>query len=274
MPSHALGHTKPDTSTRLRASDGFATRAIRAGQDPCAATGATIVPVYQTATFTVDGPGDDKGFDYSRTANPTRSAFEAQIAALEGRRVRPRVRVGDGGGRGRMRTAAPGDHLVATRDCLWRHLPLLRRRPRAGRDRRARSSTRRARTASPPRCGPTTKLLWIETPTNPLLRVADIAAIAALRTARADARGRQHVLFAVLSAPARTRRRRRRPLDDQVRQRPQRRRRRRARPRRPAALRGARVLSKRRRRRARPAGRLPDAARREDARVAHAAART
>ena len=69
------------TSThRCRPDDGFATRAIRAGQDPCSATGSTVVPIYQTATFTQEAVGVTKGFDYSRSGNPTRLALERQLA--------------------------------------------------------------------------------------------------------------------------------------------------------------------------------------------------
>ena len=84
MATKPSAHSVPDTSTRSRPSDGFATRAIRAGQDPCASTGSTVVPIYQTATFTQDAVGVDKGFDYSRTGNPTRLALERQLAELEG----------------------------------------------------------------------------------------------------------------------------------------------------------------------------------------------
>ncbi len=63
---------------------GFATRAIHAGQDPDPATGATIVPIYQTSTYTQEAPGQHKGYEYSRTGNPTRAALEECVAALEG----------------------------------------------------------------------------------------------------------------------------------------------------------------------------------------------
>jgi cystathionine gamma-lyase len=181
MPSNALGRTKPDTSTRLRATDGFATRAIRAGQDPCLATGATIVPVYQTATFTVDGPSDDKGFDYSRTANPTRSAFEAQIAALEGGAHGLAFASGMAAVAAVCAQLRPGDHIVATRDLYggtYRFFVDVLQP--AGISCTFADTTRPNDVAAALR--PATKLLWIETPTNPLLRVADIAALAAFRT--------------------------------------------------------------------------------------------
>ena len=62
---------------------GFSTRAIRVGQDPDATTGSSIVPIYQTATYTQQAPGSHRGYDYSRTANPTRTALEKQLASLE-----------------------------------------------------------------------------------------------------------------------------------------------------------------------------------------------
>src|SRR5262249_23100457 len=67
-----------------RPSDGFSTRAIHAGQGPDPATGATIVPIYATSTFTQEAPGQHKGYEYSRSGNPTRAALEACLAALEG----------------------------------------------------------------------------------------------------------------------------------------------------------------------------------------------
>src|SRR5213595_3315961 len=63
---------------------GFATRAIHAGQDPDPATGATIVPIYATSTYTQAGPGQHKGYEYSRSGNPTRTALETCLASLEG----------------------------------------------------------------------------------------------------------------------------------------------------------------------------------------------
>ena len=63
---------------------GFSTRAIHAGQDPDPATGATVVPIYATSTYTQEAPGQHKGYEYSRSGNPTRTALETCLAALEG----------------------------------------------------------------------------------------------------------------------------------------------------------------------------------------------
>src|SRR5579859_8194721 len=96
MPNDAFGHPQPTSRTASAsagrageadvATRGFATRAIWTGQKPCSATGSTIVPVYQTATFTQDAVGVHKGYDYSRSGNPTRTALETQLADLEGAR--------------------------------------------------------------------------------------------------------------------------------------------------------------------------------------------
>jgi len=95
---------------------GFSTRAIWSGQDPCAATGATIVPVYQTATFTLPEIGVTKGFDYSRTVNPTRSAMERQLAALEGAGFASSFGSGMAAVAGATSLLSSGDHIVAARD--------------------------------------------------------------------------------------------------------------------------------------------------------------
>ena len=71
------------------AHDHFATRAIHAGQDPDPATGATVVPIYATSTFTQEAPGQHRGYEYSRSGNPTRAALEQCLASLEGAK-RPR----------------------------------------------------------------------------------------------------------------------------------------------------------------------------------------
>ncbi len=163
------------------APKGFSTRAIWAGQQPCPATGATIVPVYQTATFTLQEPGVTKGFDYSRTVNPTRTAMERQLAALENGKHGIAFGSGMAAVNGAVSLLGMGDHLLATRDIY--------------------GGTHRLFTQVLSRCGievtfvdttdvdavlaatrPNTRLLWLETPSNPTLRLCDIAAI--VRTKR------------------------------------------------------------------------------------------
>jgi cystathionine beta-lyase/cystathionine gamma-synthase len=185
MPFSTNGHaqnTAPAATPEPSAVaySGFATRAIRVGQDPCRATGATIVPVYQTATFTQASVGVTKGYDYSRSGNPTREALERQLAALED------VRFGVAFASGMAAVASvaallrSGDHIVANLGIYGgTHRLFTAVLPRYGitatfadlRDPQALRGALR----------PETRLVWIETPSNPLLDLVDIAAIARLR---------------------------------------------------------------------------------------------
>jgi cystathionine beta-lyase/cystathionine gamma-synthase len=184
MPSLTLGHSDPATPAtgRYRASDRFETRAIRAGQEPCAATGATIPPIYQTATFTLDSVGVDRGFDYSRTGNPTRLALERQLAALEDGRFAAAFASGMAAVAAACCTLRAGDHVVATGDLYggtYRYFSEVLSRNGVTVSFVDTTDLRALEAA----IGPRTRLIWLETPTNPLLRVADIGAIAALKRA-------------------------------------------------------------------------------------------
>ena len=184
MPNNAFGHSQPTSPTGSAEADvatrGFATRAIRTGQDPCSATGATIVPVYQTATFTQTAVGQTKGFDYSRSGNPTRLALERQLADLEGARFATAYGSGMAAVNGACALLSAGDHIVATKDIYGgTHRLFSDVFPRYGItttyvDMCDIDATRAA-------IRPNTKMFWVETPSNPLLRITDIAAIAALR---------------------------------------------------------------------------------------------
>jgi cystathionine beta-lyase/cystathionine gamma-synthase len=161
-------------------SRGFSTRAIRSGQDPCSATGATIVPVYQTATFTLPDVGVTKGYDYSRTVNPTRSALERQLADLE------EAQYASTFGSGMAAVAAiaallrTGDHILATLDIYGgTHRLLTKVLPRYGIETTFVDMCDLEATRAAIR--PNTKLFWAETPTNPVLKVIDIRAIASLK---------------------------------------------------------------------------------------------
>src|ERR1700736_401199 len=180
MSTKPSAHSAPDTRTRCRPSDGFATRAIRAGQDPCASTGSTVVPIYQTATFTQAAVGVDKGFDYSRTGNPTRLALERQLAELEGGAFGAAFGSGMAAIFGACSLLQTGDHLVATSDCYGGTYRLfVDELSRYGIETTFVDTTDLDAVRAALR--PNTKLLWIETPTNPLLRVADLRALAALK---------------------------------------------------------------------------------------------
>lgn len=161
---------------------GFATRAVWSGQDPCPATGATIVPVYQSVTFSLPKVGSTRGYDYSRTLNPTRSALERQLADLEGGRYCYTFGSGMAAVAGACSLLKSGDHLVATRDIYGgTHRLFTQVLARYGigvtfvdmTDLRTVEKVTQSNT----------RLLWLETPSNPVLKLCDIAAIAARRPA-------------------------------------------------------------------------------------------
>jgi cystathionine beta-lyase/cystathionine gamma-synthase len=161
------------------ADQGFATRAIHAGQDPDPGTGATIVPIYATSTFTQEAPGRHKGYEYSRSGNPTRSALETCLASLEGGERALAFASGLAATTAVLSTLRPGDEVAAAADLYGGTFRLLERvfRPWGLVPRYTDEPTVEGFAAI---LGPATKLVWIETPTNPLLQIIDIAAVAEL----------------------------------------------------------------------------------------------
>src|SRR5215218_1917089 len=162
---------------------GFATRAIHAGQDADPATGATVVPIYATSTYTQEAPGRHKGFEYSRSGNPTRAALETCLAALEGGERGLAFASGLAATTAVLSTLRPGDEVAAAADLYGGTFRLLERvfRPWGLVARYTEDARPEAFAAI---LTPATKLVWVETPTNPLLQVVDIAAIAELAHAR------------------------------------------------------------------------------------------
>jgi cystathionine beta-lyase/cystathionine gamma-synthase len=161
---------------------GFSTRAVWSGQEACPATGATIVPVYQTATFTLPEIGVTKGFDYSRTVNPTRCAMERQLAALEGGTFASAFASGMAAVAGATSLLSCGDHIIATRDIYGgTHRLFTTVLSRYGIDVTFVDTSNACETWAAAR--PNTRLLWLETPSNPLLRLCDLEALARLRPA-------------------------------------------------------------------------------------------
>ena len=157
------------------AGSGFSTRAIHAGQDPDPATGATIVPIYQTSTYTQEAPGRHKGYEYSRTANPTRTALEECVAALEGADYALAFASGLAATTAVMSLLSPGDHVVAGDDLYGGTYRLFDKvLPRSGGLEFTYADTTDAASVEEA-LRPETRLLWIETPTNPLLTISDIA---------------------------------------------------------------------------------------------------
>ncbi|HEX2182466.1 MAG TPA: cystathionine gamma-synthase [Rubrobacteraceae bacterium] len=162
----------------------FATRAIHAGQDPDPATGATIVPIYQTSTYTQEAPGQHKGYEYSRTGNPTRTALEECVASLEGGEYGLAFASGLAATVATMSLLSPGDHVVAGDDLYGGTYRLFDKvLPRTGgleftyADTTDPGSVEKA-------LRPETRLLWIETPTNPMLTLSDIAELAGMARER------------------------------------------------------------------------------------------
>ncbi len=158
----------------------FSTAAIHAGQGADPATGATIVPIYQTSTYTQDAVGAHKGYDYSRTVNPTRAALETQIAALEGADFGCAFASGMAATTALMYALSPGDHVVATDDMYGGTYRLFARvLERYGLEFTYVDMADMAAVRAAIR--PNTKMFWLETPTNPLLKLIDIAGVAALK---------------------------------------------------------------------------------------------
>ncbi len=157
--------------------NGFATRAIHAGQDADPTTGATVVPIYATSTYTQSAPGAHKGFEYSRTGNPTRAALETCLASLEGGERGLAFASGLAATSAVLSTLRPGDEVAAAADLYGGTYRLLEKvfAPWG-------LVTRYTEDASPAGFAKIltsrTKLAWIETPTNPLLQIVDIAGIA------------------------------------------------------------------------------------------------
>ncbi len=158
----------------------FATKAIHVGQEPDPTTGATIVPIYQTSTYTQTAVGQHKGFDYSRTINPTRVALERQLASLEGARFGTAFSSGMAATSAVLGLLSSGDHAVVSDDLYggtYRLFARVLERYGIGFTYVDMSDVEAVSEA----VRPSTKLFWIETPTNPLLRIVDIGAIASLR---------------------------------------------------------------------------------------------
>ena len=156
---------------------GFSTRAIHAGQDADPATGATVVPIYATSTYTQEAPGKHKGYEYSRSGNPTRAALETCLAALEEGERGLAFASGLAASTAVLSTLKPGDEVAAAADLYGGTYRLLEKvfKPWGL---VARYTDDPAAAGFAKIVTPKTKLVWIETPTNPLLQILDIAAIA------------------------------------------------------------------------------------------------
>jgi len=163
---------------------GFETRAIHAGGGPAPATGAVNTPVYLSSTFEQDAVGVHRGYEYARTANPTRASLEANLAALEGAAAGFAFASGMAAEDAVLRLLAPGDHLILPNDAYGGTYRLATRvHAPAGLAVDTVDLVDVAALEAAWR--PATRMVWVETPTNPLLRVVDIAAVAEIAHARA-----------------------------------------------------------------------------------------
>ncbi len=154
----------------------FDTRCVRAAIEPDPTTGAIVPPIYQTATFVLPGIGEDRGFDYTRSSNPTRQLLEEQMAAIEGTRYGTAFASGMSAVDAVMRLFKAGDHIVSSDDVYGGVSRLFNRiLTNFGLDFTYVDSSDPAAVAAAIR--PETKMVWIETPTNPLLKVSDVEAV-------------------------------------------------------------------------------------------------
>jgi cystathionine gamma-lyase len=173
----------------VQAQHGFATRAIHAGQEPDPTTGAIMTPIYATSTYVQSSPGVHKGYDYARTGNPTRTALETCVADLESGARGLAFGSGLAGMATLLDALDAGAHVVASDDLYGGTYRLFEN----VRKRSAGLSTSFVDMADPARLRsairPETKMLWVETPSNPLLKLVDLAAVAKI--------AREHDLIAV-----------------------------------------------------------------------------
>jgi cystathionine beta-lyase/cystathionine gamma-synthase len=189
----------------------FATVCIHAGQTPDPSTGAIITPIFQTSTYVQEGLGRHKGYEYARTQNPTRAALEANLAAIEGGRAAFAFASGMAAIDAVVSRLASGDHVVVTENVYGGTYRLFDRvLPRHGLtftfvDTADLEATQRAMTSR-------TKLVFLETPTNPVLRLTDLSAVATIaHDGGASVAVDNHLRQSVSAAAVRPRRRHRHP---------------------------------------------------------------
>jgi cystathionine beta-lyase/cystathionine gamma-synthase len=163
---------------------GFATRCVHAGQEPDPTTGAVMMPIYTTSTYVQQSPGVHKGYDYARTKNPTRMAFERCIADLEGGSAGFAFASGVAAIATTLECLDAGSHIIAVDDLYGGSRRLFERvrRRSAALDITYLDFTDMAAVEAAMR--PATRMIWIETPTNPLLKLVDLERVAALAKTR------------------------------------------------------------------------------------------
>ncbi len=179
-------------------AQGFATRAIHGGQSVDPSTGAVMPPIYATSTYAQSAPGVHQGYEYSRTHNPTRFAYERCVAALEGGTRGFAFASGMAASATVLELLDAGSHVIATDDLYGGSLRLFERVRRRSAGLRFSYADLADPAALDPLVEAGTRMLWIETPTNPLLKLVDIAAVAE----RAHRHGLQVVVDNTFASPA------------------------------------------------------------------------
>jgi cystathionine beta-lyase/cystathionine gamma-synthase len=170
--------------TEKKRPRGFATRAIHAGQSPDPSTGAVMPPIYATSTYAQQSPGVHKGYEYSRTQNPTRMAYERCIADLEGAMHGFAFASGMAATSTVLELLPAGSHVVAMDDLYGGTFRLFERVRRISANLDVTYTDLGRAGALEAALKPATRMVWIETPTNPTLRLVDIAAVAAVARGR------------------------------------------------------------------------------------------
>lgn len=158
----------------------FATRAIHAGQEPCPLTGAIVTPVYTASTYVQDGIGANKGFDYSRSGNPTRHTLEACLADLDGAAAAYTFPSGLAAGATVVELLEAGSEIVAHYDLYGGVYRLLMDVKTKANGHKVKFIDFSDKTALEAAVSDNTAMLWFETPSNPTLRIIDIAHVSAL----------------------------------------------------------------------------------------------
>ncbi|HEV2083232.1 MAG TPA: cystathionine gamma-synthase [Brevundimonas sp.] len=167
----------------IRNRQGFSTRAIHAGQRPDPTTGAVMTPIYATSTYAQESPGVNKGYEYARGKNPTREAFEACLADLEGGTHAFGFASGMAATSTALELLDAGSHIVTGDDLYggsWRLFERVRRRS-AGLDFAYVDMSDLASVEAA--ITPKTRMIWAETPTNPLMKLADVAGLSKIAKA-------------------------------------------------------------------------------------------
>jgi cystathionine gamma-lyase len=162
---------------------GFGTKAIHAGIEPEPITGAIMTPIFQTSTYVQESPGKNKGYEYSRTHNPTRTVLQDNIAALEGAKHALCFSSGMGATDAICKLLAPGDEVVASSDLYGGTYRIFTKVFAAYGIKFTFADLSDMRNLAQ-YLSPATKMVWVESPTNPLLNLVDIAAAAELCKAR------------------------------------------------------------------------------------------